>query len=87
VAAVSSAADNQQEEDEMPVAAIKPKKQQFGASNKQKRSGPPKKTGGRGDRTGGQVFLCARHKRFGSEAWKCDEPGSCFLASSSPSEN
>jgi len=87
VAAVSSAADDQLEEDEMPVAAIKPKKKQFGSSNKQKRSGPPKRPSGRGERTGGQVFLCARHKRFGSEAWKCDEPDSCFLASSSPSEN
>lgn len=82
----SSSTDDEQTE--LPVAAVQFKKKIRGRSGPA--SKPANKNKNKGGQQGGsssQVTVCARHKKFGAEAWKCDDPSNCFLSSTVASGN
>jgi len=73
-------------EDDQPVAAVrhfkkKPPVKKF----QEKRKQQPVNTGN--SRASSQVTVCSRHRKFGGDAWKCDDPSACFMSTSTQSGN
>jgi len=64
-------------EDEEVVAAIRGGKKQQKPFQKKPFV---RKQQNQTSRSGAQVSVCYRHKKFGGDAWKCDDPSSCFMA-------
>jgi len=80
--AVAAIRDDQESQDEDGVvAAVKPQRPKF----KPKKTFPPRSGQQKGQKPvvaqpASQVTVCGRHKKFGPDAWKCDDPSSCFMA-------
>jgi len=89
VAAVAegSTAGDSEDEGHNPVAAVRGGKPGRPGGQWPRRGQPKKKQPDDRGKGSTQVTVCQRHKKFGTSAWKCDNPSSCFLASSTSQGN
>lgn len=72
--AVQQLTEDHEEEEEQPVAAMKP-----ATGQKKKKQWPKKKSGGQGQHASKPAVICSKHRKFGADAYSCQDPENCVF--------